>query len=166
MNRQNKYYWLISIIVLLIITNIATVTAVLIKAKQTKTEVNNRKNWREKNNIKPFLMSELNLTTQQYDSLETERKNYFNDLKFYNNNIFRLKTNIGNEIFKTNTNYIVVSQYTDSVNFYNNSIEQLNIKHFSNVKTILDTTQQQKFLKMLRCQHKKTEHNNRKNRNK
>jgi hypothetical protein len=159
---RNKKRFLIGIIIVLILINLAAIATFLFQKYDRRRAFNKEgvqkenRNFDRKERLKNYVKKELSLNESQSSVYFQSMDKNFSNSKIAMDNISRIKNNMIQEIFSDKPDTVKIGQLCDSIGFYNVRVQKEMNRHLFDVKKILDTAQQNKLKLNLIQKNKRT----------
>lgn len=130
------------VIVLLVVLNLLTISAIWMK---NFPRFDKRKSGGEK-----FLIEELKLTDDQVEQFRELRDIHFDETKVIHREMNDLRQAITDELFRENPDSAKVAQWAEEVGRMHAAIENARFAHFQALKEICEPEQRDKFRSVMR----------------
>jgi hypothetical protein len=132
MNKQSG--WVLALVVVLITVNIALIATLWLKKDHNPVY--------PPRDAKNYLVESLSLTTDQVNSFDSLRKEHFERMKGYQDEMRHLKDNLFSRLNQPNANPDSLSQ---KIGELQGRIDLETFDHFSKLRSILNEGQKNKF---------------------
>lgn len=139
--KRNKI--LIWVGALLLMSNLALVTSIIIKNKSIIERPFQREYWKNHRNKQrgDFLANQLHLSGDQLKKYNTAKDIHKDNQQQLRNQILDYKRQIHQELFKNNPDTQHINELADSIGHLNAAFEKSNYSFFLDIKQLLTSTQ-------------------------
>lgn len=151
MNYEKKYKWALAGLIVMILLNAVTLTMFWMHTSENNDWREDRGREWDRGGIHQFMKKELGLNDSQADSLRMIRREHFREIRTFQNQLntqrreyFDYRTSANQENSEKRD-----SMLTQLTRKYAN-LEDLFYDHMSEINTILDDEQQQKFEQLMK----------------
>jgi hypothetical protein len=155
MKADNKYIFLIWVIVILIIINVTTLLTVLYHKKQSGEEVNivssSALSISDTASVQfsgRFFRDQLNLSRDQMDRFTEFNLVFRKQAREINIDLARLRNQMLNEMVADNADLNKLNLLSDSIGFLHADLKKLTYRYYLDIKEISDQDQQKKLEQM------------------
>lgn len=151
MDYQKKYRWAVTGLLVMILLNVVTLLTIWLNKPDYSEWIHNRDEDRGHNGVHQFMQKELGLSSAQMDSIAALRRTHFRELRTMKRNLEQMRRNYFDMLMNPETEFdISRDSLVQNMAGQYIAIEKSMHRHMSEMKSVLNEDQQQKFERLMK----------------